>query len=297
MWRKGRKRKGNQKGVTLLEVVIALALFAIIVTPVAKSFLTAMKVNQRSRETMIATDVAQSIMEGISGKTYEDVCKALDIAPTGFDFTATHREDNGKYALSSINDGYYNCGGETGRVFEVVDFPASVTGITPQGIASWPTTTSAGVPITLDKAMTINACMNLQIARMVGASACLPPYGDVWTNDGVANDIFTNDKCLFFGQSAETYGGRPLVTYLLYTRIQKDNQFFDATVTFVPHSHDVNVATPGDVDEYFTYEVTVSVYPYEYDPTTGTFIGRFEPDYYIEGAPAAVMKSGIQNKE
>ena len=297
MWRRSKNRKGSQKGVTLFEVMIALALFAVIITPVMKSFVTAMKVNKKSRETMIATDVAQSIMEGISGKTYEDVCIALDIAPAGFNFEATHRKINGKYALSSINDSYYNCGGETGMVMEVVDFPDNVTDIDTHGIATWPTTTPSGTPITLDKAMVINACMDLQITRMVGADGCLKPYEDSWTNDKVANDIFTQDKRLYFGQSDETYGGRPLVTYLYYTRIQRDNRFFDATVTFVPHSRDLNVANTGDVDEYFTYEVTVSVYPYEYDVWTGQFINRFDAEYFIEGSPAAVMRSGIQNKE
>lgn len=296
MWRRSKKRKGSQKGVTLFEVMIALALFAVIITPVMKSFVTAMKVNRKSRETMIATDVAQSIMEGISGKTYEDVCIALDIAPAGFDFSATHRKDNGKYALSSINDSYYNCGGVTGTVMEVVDFPDDVTDIDTHGITTWPTTTSGGTPITLDKAMVINACTDLQ-SRMTADDGCLKPYEDSWTNDEVANDTITQDKRLYFGQSAETYGGRPLVTYLLYTRIQKDNRFFDATVTFEPHSRDLNVENPGDVDEYFTYEVTVSVYPYEYDVWTGDFINRFDAEGYIEGSPAAVMKSGIQNKE
>ena len=181
---------------------------------------------------------------------------------------------------------------------EETNFPANITGITPQGIASWPATTPSGTPITLDKAMVINAITDMQVARMVGPNACLLPGEDVWVNDDDAsNDVFTEDKRLYFGQSIETYGGRPLVTYLLYTRIEKENQFFDATVTFVPHSHDVNVANPGDVDEYFTYEVTVSVYPYEYDPKTGTFINRFDAERFIDGAPAAVMKSGIQNKE
>lgn len=294
MWRKSRKRKGNQKGVTLFEVMIALALFAVIITPVMRSFITAMKVNQRSRETMIATDVAQSIMEGISGKTYAEVCKALEIAPVGFDFQAAYRDQSGKYALSSINDGYYNAGIQ---VFEVPDFPASVSGIDTTGKnLVWPAATLGGDPLTMDKAMAINALTYLQVTQ-ADEDTWLQPYDDSWTNDGLPNDTPSPDKCLFFGHSDETYGGLPMVTYMLYTRIQKDNQFFDATVTFIPRSHDINVAAPGDNDEFFTYEVTVSVYPYDYDVRTGKFINRFDNEYYIVGAPAAVMKSGIQNKK
>ena len=60
-------RKGSA-GVTVFEVMIALALFAVIITPVMRSFVTAIKVNKRSRDVMIATDVADAIMEGIKGR-------------------------------------------------------------------------------------------------------------------------------------------------------------------------------------------------------------------------------------
>ena len=294
MWRKSRKRKENRKGVTLFEVMIALALFAVIITPVMRSFITAMKVNQRSRETMIATDVAQSIMEGISGKTYDEVCKALEIAPVGFDFTAALRDQSGKFALSTINDSFYN----SGYCAKLVpDFPAEIGGIDPMGALTWPATTLSGKPLTLDKAMVHNATMAFMLAEAYPETDWKKPYEDSWTNDGDnGNDEVSVDKCLLFGHSDETYGGRPILTYMLYTRIQKDNQFFDATVTFVPHTQNINVEHAGDYDEYFTYEVTVSVYPYEYDVYTQKFINRIDDEYYIMGGPAAVMKSGIQNK-
>ena len=74
---KWKNRRVNHKGVTIFEVMIAIALFAIIITPVMRSFITSMRVNQKARRAMIATDVAQTIMEGISGKSYEQVYYGL----------------------------------------------------------------------------------------------------------------------------------------------------------------------------------------------------------------------------
>ena len=102
-----KKLMNGSGGVTIFEVMIALALFAVIITPIMRSFVTAMSVNKNSRETMIATDVANSIMEGISGKTYEEVVGWLGQADTvgGFDLL-----DPAQNKFSSINDDWYNLG-------------------------------------------------------------------------------------------------------------------------------------------------------------------------------------------
>ncbi len=298
-WRS--KRRRDQKGVTIFEVMIALALFAIIIVPIMRSFLTAMKVNQRSRETMIATDVAQSVMEGISGKSYYQICKSLNMAPGGFDFsTPNARKDSGKYALSSINQGYYNCGNINGSVEKISGFSTSISGISNQG-CTYSNPSPSGIALRLDQVMVQPAVTNLTTYKMVGANGCLKPYENVWDTDTPANNVFSGDKRLFYGQSAEKYVGGPLdtlpkISYMLYTRVEKDNQFFDVTVTFIPRAQNVNVKdTSTDKDTFFTYEVTVSVYPYDYDPKTETFINRFDADGYIEGAPAAVMVSGIES--
>ena len=68
-----RSRMLDNKGVSLVELVVAMALFVIVIVPICASFITSMRVNQKSRKMMAANDLAQSIIEGYSGKTYEGV--------------------------------------------------------------------------------------------------------------------------------------------------------------------------------------------------------------------------------
>lgn len=55
--------KKDNKGFTLLEVLVAVIILAIVVVPMLRSFVTAYRVNARSREMMRATTLAQNEME------------------------------------------------------------------------------------------------------------------------------------------------------------------------------------------------------------------------------------------
>lgn len=67
-------KKGN-KGFSLVEVMIAITILAIIVTPFLASFLRATKINAKSRKMLRATTVAENVMEGLSGFLIEDISK------------------------------------------------------------------------------------------------------------------------------------------------------------------------------------------------------------------------------
>ena len=273
--------------------MIALALFAVIIVPVMRSFVTAMKVNRRARETMNATDVAQSIMEGFAGKTYKDVYESIKKLPTGFDLSIAKINDDGYLALSTINDNYYNSGTTTGKVYNG-GWSSHITAITQDGF------TQSGV-LPFDKTMVETA---VDLLRTDHYGDVKKPYENTWSPVAGATNIYTSDKCIYYGTSTEHYSdGTPIMAYLLYTMIEKDNQFYDATVTFRPTSTTMFKKDDTDVNEkteFFSYEVVVSVYKYEFDPATDTFVSRFddtpEGAGNIEGTPAAVMVSGIMNK-
>lgn len=63
-----KKCKLNNKGVTLVEIVIAMAILAVVVVPFVHSFVTAANTNRKSRETLNGTTIAEDLME-----LYEDV--------------------------------------------------------------------------------------------------------------------------------------------------------------------------------------------------------------------------------
>lgn len=318
-----KKRKGlltwlrkNKAGVTVFEVMIALALFAVIITPVMQSFVTAIKVNQRSREVMDGTDVANSIMEGIKGKTYEEVVKALCNASSGFTTSVEDDNSNAKLALSSINDNWYNQGHVGGmdsakKILNKAGGAAFTTGDYSGDYSSnyRNITDSNRHGFTADQvddqAMAGKAITELQMFFDPTL-----PYADY-----VAG---TDDKLLYFGfsdglQYTDTDNpsgkGVPKLTYMLYSRIQRDNHFYDATVTFLPRSHDSNNGNASmrkpaggggyePSDTYFTYEVTVKVYEYHYDAFNQVWVDRFAADgsARFEGAPVAELHSGIMNK-
>ncbi len=66
-------KKINNKGFTLMELVVAIAVLTIALVPILDSFITSARLNVKSRKLMAATNIQQSIMEGFADKTYTEV--------------------------------------------------------------------------------------------------------------------------------------------------------------------------------------------------------------------------------
>ena len=77
-----KKRYNNNDGFTLVEILVAVAIVAIIVAPILKGITTSMKVNNKSDKIMNQTAVAQSVMEAISNESFESVARELDNSNT-----------------------------------------------------------------------------------------------------------------------------------------------------------------------------------------------------------------------
>lgn len=60
--------KLNNKGVTLVEIIVAMAILAVVVVPFVHSFVTAANTNRKAKETLNGTTIAEDIME-----MFEDV--------------------------------------------------------------------------------------------------------------------------------------------------------------------------------------------------------------------------------
>jgi prepilin-type N-terminal cleavage/methylation domain-containing protein len=67
--------KKHQRGFTLVELIIAVALLGIVTVPIMSVLVRTSQLNARARNVQKATDLGQNIMEGIRSYYMEDIAK------------------------------------------------------------------------------------------------------------------------------------------------------------------------------------------------------------------------------
>lgn len=78
MNRDNKKNTHKNSGFTLLEVLIAMTILAIIVAPLLHGFVTAARTNQKARKIMRATTAAENIMEQIKATSVADIARNVN---------------------------------------------------------------------------------------------------------------------------------------------------------------------------------------------------------------------------
>ena len=119
-------KKGNEKGFSLIEILIAIAVFAIGILAVGKMQITAIKGNYFANDITKATTLAQDRMERLISLSYADSLNddADGDGTAGLDdtnATADHNDPNnpidGRYNISwNIDSDYYINNTKTIRV-------------------------------------------------------------------------------------------------------------------------------------------------------------------------------------
>ena len=87
-------------GFSLVELLIAVTILAIIVIPLLHMFVTSTRINVKSRQMLRATTVAQDIMEGLKAYTLEDVQEQFSL-PDGKYSSAFFYPTEGFYIVNS----------------------------------------------------------------------------------------------------------------------------------------------------------------------------------------------------
>lgn len=87
--RNGADSKLNNKGMTLVELLVAIAILAIIVGPFLHAFISSMRTNAKARDALRTTTVAQDITEGLKAYTVEDLCYQFNYPDK--DFRIVHK--------------------------------------------------------------------------------------------------------------------------------------------------------------------------------------------------------------
>ena len=70
-------RKDN-KGMTLIELLVAIAMLGVVISPFLKTFTISARQNNKARETFRGTTVAQNLMEGLEAFSLEEVCNQVN---------------------------------------------------------------------------------------------------------------------------------------------------------------------------------------------------------------------------
>ena len=70
--------KNNERGYTLIELIVAITILAIIAIPLMHGFVTAAKTNAKAREIEQATTVAQNTMEEVKATPIEELVKDVE---------------------------------------------------------------------------------------------------------------------------------------------------------------------------------------------------------------------------
>ena len=106
------ERKKKNSGFTLVELVVAVALFAIVIGPLFRAFSSSIQANSRARGVLKATSMAQSVLDNLerySVKTLRDDMPYADIpgnllpvnSVTSYQRT-THDTDEVKFEFKSV---------------------------------------------------------------------------------------------------------------------------------------------------------------------------------------------------
>lgn len=79
-----RRKLNKDAGFSLLELLIAVVILAIIVIPLLNLFLSSNRLNIKSRQTLRATTAAQDIMEGLKAYNIDEIKEQFDKPANGF---------------------------------------------------------------------------------------------------------------------------------------------------------------------------------------------------------------------
>ena len=122
-----RRLKDDNSGLSLIEVLVAMIILAIVVTPFLHSFFTTANANTKAKKIHKATTVAQSVLEGIKAESVESIAKQFNYPGANWRITSTSAINGGANLSGHVAELSYDA---TSNSYSVVkkyeDVPAGV---------------------------------------------------------------------------------------------------------------------------------------------------------------------------
>lgn len=109
-----RQLKDNNKGLSLIEVLVAVIILAIVVTPFLHSFVTTANTNRKAKDIHKATVLAQSVVESCKAENLEDIALQFNYPDSGFRIVSAGNFSGGinvgelRYESTAPIPGYVN---------------------------------------------------------------------------------------------------------------------------------------------------------------------------------------------
>lgn len=286
---KNKKKRVGNKAFALVELVVAVGLFAIVVIPIMTSMVTSLRLNLKSRKQMAATEVAQNVLEGIRGKTYQQVNNSLSSVNSGL---------TGSSALCIIDEGSYNTSANaiqistcSGNSLDQIAFKTPASAPEYMLIAGTTCTTSQLVD-DKTKAYAMNQ-VYCTVAKQVLDPATCSNYGVNATTElgATANDPTYGRKALIAcgGAAQVPSAANEHLGFMCFTNVDRARYHFDVVVQFVPmFKEGVTPAVDAVSQRFYPYQVYVYVYE-----LTPEMVGQ--PNR-MTGEPLCTMMTCIRNK-
>ncbi len=111
---KQEKSRINNKGLSLVELLIAVTILSIIVAPLLHAFVSSARINRKSKQTLRLTTMGQDVMEGLKAYSLEELAYEFDyptvsscnVHPAGFQLISpTMLASNSKVMELSLEGG------------------------------------------------------------------------------------------------------------------------------------------------------------------------------------------------
>ncbi len=226
------KKDNKNKGFTLIEIVVAIAVLAIAITPILTSFVTSAKLNVKSQKLMAATNIEQSIMEGFADKTYIEVLNICKKNGAGL---------SGKYIFSTVSNNGYNDSAAW------VNKPADFTELTAKAGA---TNTPAKISYAGFAAQPTNQIYVPDSDSSKVYAALLDGIQDYFGLQMYASKQAHKTDIPLIGWWTDS---KETVLAMYYQNVSEGGFKFDAIVVFVP-------GAASDDDVYYPYYVNIYLY-------------------------------------
>lgn len=223
--------KEDNKGLSLIELLVAMALLAILIVPIFNSFIASARINHKSRQLMAATDVAQTVFEGFSDKSFRTVKDDIYSRMGSVSLSSNH-------IYATVSNNYYNMPEHyvalDGSLLTSLGSP-SVNSIVYDGNSYVARNLISGNNADGMTTVSINSliCDAARWDLSVSTNNCLRG----WLDNGEDSNMAA----------------------MVYTGVDQDGFLFDVVVTFLPMANLVD-------DQYFPYCVTVTVYDAKENP-------------------------------